>query len=151
MDRLTLKQYADTLQLSYEAVRQSFKTHQGKDLLEGLHYIRTGRTTRLTAAGIDAMNTFRQKAVIVLPGDAAALEDKIRGLEEQVQDRDEQIRVLTSENAELRLQLVALRTDLDGTKDSLIQTLLQLQNANAALIEAKDTPKRGFWRRLFGR
>lgn len=149
---LTLKQYADTLGISYEAVRGSFNTHKDKDLLEGTHYRKTGRQRILTDAGITAMNEYRAKPLSILPGDVARYEARIADLEEQIRTLEDQIAAQNTENADLRLRITGLESELADHKDRLINALFLLQEAQGRLLTAtEETKKPGFFARLFGK
>ena len=152
---LSLKQYADSLGLSYEAARQSFKTHEGKDLIEGEHFRKQGRTKILTEAGIALMNEYRKKPVAITPGDVSALTSRIKDLEGQIEDLKAEKAALETANADLRLQIVGLQTKINEKSDALIECLLKLQSANEKLLTtaapAAAEPKRGFFSRLFNR
>lgn len=149
---LTLKQYADSLGISYEAVRGSFNTHKDRELLEGVHYRRAGRQRILTDEGIAAMNEYRQKPLSILPGDVARYEARIADLEEQIRTLEDQIAIQNTENADLRLRITELESQLADHKDRLIQTLFLLQETQGRLLTAtEDTKKPGFFARLFGK
>lgn len=155
---LTLKEYADTLGLSYEAVRSSFKRHEGKELIEGIHFTREGRTTLLTESGISKMNEFRKQfrkqPVIVFPGDVAALEARIKDLQKQIEDLEQQKAALEAVNAELNLQITELTAKLNERNDALIDALFRLQTVQEKLLTTTAPPaperKPGFFKRLFG-
>ena len=152
---LTLRQYADSLGLSYEAARASFKVHEGKDLKEGEHFRRQGRTKVLTDAGIAAMNEYRKKPVAITPGDVSALNARLKELQTQIDTLTGEKAALEAEAAALRLQIVGLEAKLNERNDALIDALFRLQNANERLLTAADTPKeeqkKGFFARLFNR
>lgn len=151
---LTLRQYADSLGLSYEAARASFKVHEGKDLIEGEHFRRQGRTKVLTDAGIAAMNEYRKKPVSITPGDVSAMNARLKTLQEQIDALTGEKAALEEEAAALRLQIVGLEAKLNERNDALIDALFRLQNANERLLTTaaqKEEPKKGFFARLFNR
>ena len=150
---LTLKQYADSLSISYEAARSSFALHKDIDLIEGTHYMKRGRQRILTAEGIALMNEYRQKPVAILPGDVATLEAKIKGLEDQIRELEDQIAARNAENAELRLQITGLEAKLTERNEALINAQFRLLEAQGRLLTAADQPeqKKGFFARLFGK
>lgn len=148
---LTLKQYADSLGLSYEAVRSSFNLHQGKDLIEGEHYRKNGRAKILTDSGISVMNGFRQKAVTIMPGDLAAMTKEIADLKDQIRELEAKAAALEDEKAYLSNQIADLTIKLNQRNDALIEALYRLQEAQGRLLTAAEEPKKGFFTRLFKR
>ena len=152
---LTLKEYANSLNLSYEAVRSSFKVHEGKELVEGIHFWKSGRSKILTDEGIAVMNEYRKQykkqSMIVYPGDVAKLEEQIKEQLEQIRKLEENISALEAEKADLNLQIADLKNMLNDRNNSLIDALLKLQEANTKLLTVAEEPKKGFFARIFRR
>ena len=151
---LSLREYARQLNISYEAVRQSFKTHEGTDLIEGIHFRKNGRARILTDAGISVMNEYRKKPIAFLPEDVTAMQAEITSLREQIRTLEEEKTRLEAENADLRQQIFDVNEKLNQRNDSLIDALLRLQNAQERLLTVHDEPqpqKRGLFARIFRR
>ena len=148
---LSLKQYANSLNLSYEAVRQSFVAHEGKDLREGEHFRKSGRTRILTEAGIAVMNEYRQKPLAILPDDIVKLNQQITDLQDRIANLEAQKAVLETEKADLQNQITDLTARLNQRNDALIEALYRLQEAQGRLLTAAEEPKKGFFARLFNR
>lgn len=158
---LTLKQYADELKVSYEAVRSSFKLHEHDgDLIEGTHYRKSGRTRILLQPGIDLMNSYRGQTLIpvMMPAEVDRLHDEIRMLQSKITELEGQLSAAADEIASQNLQIADLTAKLDAAKDSLINSLYQIQNLQGRLIEATtpvqkeaEAERRGFFARIFGR
>ena len=147
---LTLKEYADSLNLSYESVRQSFKLHAAHgDLLEGDHFRKAGRSRILTDAGIAVMNSYRQKAVAILPNDTAAMQKQVDEAKAAAAAAEEEAAALKAENANLRLQIADLTNRLQERSDALITALYHVQNLQERLLPAAEEPKRGIFSRIF--
>lgn len=156
---LTLKEYAASLNLSYEAVRASFKRHEGKDLVEGEHFTRSGRTTILTEAGITVMNGYRPKLKnlppAVNPADVAEYQRQIVELQDQIKTLEDQKAALEAANADLQLQIVALKDRIQERSDALIEAFNKLQAVEERLLTTTLPPepeqKAGFFSRLFNK
>ena len=152
----TLKEYADLMGLTYEAVRVSFKIHEGKDLQEGTDYVIVKRSKVLTDAGVEKMNAYRRrnKPLAVAPNDLNALNARIRELQEQIDTLTKEKEDLQAANADLQLKIVDLEQKISQRNDELISTLFRLQTAQEKLLTAaaepaKEEPKRGLFSRLF--
>lgn len=157
---LTLKQYADQLNISYEAVRASFKIHEGKDLIPGTHYRKSGRTRILLQPGIDLMNSYRGHPLmpVAVPEEVDRLHEEIQTLQAKITELDAELSAAHSEIASQSLQITELTAKLAESKDALITALYQIQNLQGRLIEGATTepkdeeePRRGFFARIFGR
>ena len=149
---LTLKEYATSAGLSYEAVRQSFKTHAG-ELLEGEHYRMQGRTKVLTDAGIEKMNTYRKKPIDAPALSVSSLNVRVRELQDQIDKLTAERDTLKADNAELQLKIVELEQKITDRSEELISALFRLQSANEKLLTAAAEPKQeqkhGLFYRLF--
>lgn len=157
---LTLKQYADQLNISYEAARASFALHEGKDLIPGTHYRKSGRTRILLQPGIDLMNSYRGHPLmpVTVPEEVDRLHEEIQTLQSKITELEEQLSAAESENASQRLQIADLTGKLAESKDALITALYQIQNLQGRLIEGATTEptepqeqRRGFFARIFKR
>lgn len=160
---LTLKQYANQANITYEAARASFAVHDGRELVEGVHYRKSGRTRILMQPGIDVMNGIRGQTLIpvMIPGEIDRLHDEIRMLQSKIEELEKEKDSLKSEIASQNLQIADLTAKLDAAKDSLISSLFQIQNLQGRLLDvtapepaADPEPgerKQGLFSRLFRR
>ena len=169
---LSLKEYANQLNISYEAVRQSFKLHEGKELIRDVHFRQSGRTKILTDAGINIMNEFRKQPVTVLPGDVAKLQTRIDELEELTSSLSSDKTVLEQENQSLKAEKETLQTritdlteklsdmnmklsDANGQvanlNDRLSEALFRIQESSQRVLPEPEQQKRGFFSRIFSR
>jgi len=150
---LTLKEYADTLGISYQAVRQSFTIHlKAGDLEEGRDFYIQGGTTRLTAAGIERMNSYRKKPVIPvslpdeLQKEVAVLQNQLADARKSIALLEDARETLARENENLAEELNAERQRMNDKNEQLIDALSKLQEAlyqiqaiQGRLLDVKDT------------
>ena len=161
---LTLKQYAATLGISYEAARGSFNLHKDKDLIEGTHYRREGRQRILTAAGIAEMDKYRTHAKtqppMIHPGDVAALQAKIEALEaqnatlqDQINERDAEADTLRKWIAEKDAQIDACHNAITQAQSKIIEVQNKLIETQQRLLTTAETKEKrpGIFARLFGK
>lgn len=153
---LSLREYADSLNVSYEAIRSSFNHHVKRgDLQEGLHFQNkeNGRGKILTEAGIEAMNAYRPKLKklppAINPADISEYQRQIIELQDQIKAAEDAAAALKAENADLRLQIADLTNRLQERSDALITALFHVQNLQERLLPAAEEPKRGIFSRIF--
>lgn len=134
---LSLKEYAASKGISYEAVRKQVNRY--KNELEG-HISKVNRTQYLDDEAVAYLDAKRQENPVILL---------------QV-DKDEEIQRLSNENKMLLLRVAELQDALLREKD----TVKELQTEKIALLEAKQeqeqeqkqeaVKRKSWWERLFG-
>ena len=126
MELMTIKQYAQSQHISYEAVRKqvaSYK-HELQD-----HIIRKGRTQYLDEWAVDFLTKRRRESPVIV-------------LE---QSKDETIADLKEQIDALRVQLMAAQNELVREKDHIIELQeesrksLEAQTRYAALLEDNES------------
>lgn len=114
MDVMTIKQYAESKGISYEAVRKQLVRYA--DELEG-HVLKQGRTQYLDDFAVEFLSDRRRQSPIVVT----------------LEDRGDEIERLNERIAQLTAQTDALKTELINAQKHVID----LQNDNTTLLEAK--------------
>ncbi len=133
---VSIRDYADSKNISYEAVRQQVKRYQN-DLVG--HIQKIGRRQYLDDDAVAFLDEKRKENPIIL----------------MQADKDDEIRRLQDENKALLIKIAELQDALLKEKDEvkLLQTekiaLLDTQKKQAEQIEEPRPEKQGFWRRLF--
>ena len=126
MELMTIKQYAQSQHISYEAVRKqvaSYK-HELQD-----HIVRKGRTQYLDEWAIEFLTKRRRESPVIV-------------LE---QSKDETIADLKEQIDSLRVQLMAAQNELLKSKDHIIELQeesrksLEAQTRYAALLEDNES------------
>lgn len=126
MELMTIKQYAQSQHISYEAVRKQVASYK-QDLQD--HIIRKGRTQYLDEYAVEYLTKRRRESPVIV-------------LE---QSKDETIADLKEQIDALRVQLMTAQNELLKEKDRIIQLQeenqksLESQTKYAALLEENDT------------
>jgi len=121
---MSLKEYATTRQISYEAVRKMVKKLTDESDLLNDHIYEVGRTRYLDDEGVTALDHKRAKQVIVTetePEEVLSLRKEIKELKDERDLYKEKNHALTSEMLELQKQLKDSPAALDTTKYMLIE------------------------------
>lgn len=122
---ITIKQYANDKNITYEAVRKQLKRY--KNELEG-HITLHGRTQYLDEAAVAFLDEKRNSSPVVIIN----------------QNKDEELQALREENKRLLLVVTELQNALLTEKDAV----KQLQQEKIHLLEENSSKKRF---KLFGR
>lgn len=126
MELMTIKQYAQSQHISYEAVRKqvaSYK-HELQD-----HIIRKGRTQYLDEYAVEYLSKRRRESPVIV----------------MEQSKDETIADLKEQIDALRVQLMAAQNELLREKDHIIELQeesrksLEAQTRYAALLEDNES------------
>lgn len=126
MELMTIKQYAQSQHISYEAVRKqvaSYK-HELQD-----HIIRKGRTQYLDEYAVEYLSKRRRESPVIV----------------MEQSKDETIADLKEQIDSLRVQLMAAQNELLREKDHIIELQeesrksLEAQTRYAALLEDNES------------
>lgn len=126
MELMTIKQYAQSQHISYEAVRKqvaSYK-HELQD-----HIIRKGRTQYLDEYAVEYLSKRRRESPVIV----------------MEQSKDETIADLKEQIDALRVQLMAAQNELLKSKDHIIELAeesrksLEAQTRYAALLEDNES------------
>lgn len=102
MKLMTIKQYAESQNVTYEAVRKQIVGY-GEELKD--HIVRKGRTQYLDEWAVDFLTKRRRESPVVLIN----------------QDKDEAIELLKSQVETLRVQLMTAQSELLKEKDRIIE------------------------------
>lgn len=128
---VTLKEYAELKNISYEAVRKQVKRY-AKELEE--HIIVQNRTKYLDEYAVEYLNQKRSASPIIVQEIA----------------KDEELEQLRTENKNLLLKIAQLQDELLKEKDNV----QQLQQDKIELLEQKEVEepqvKKSIWKRIFG-
>ena len=140
MNLLTIKEYAQKKNVSYEAVRKQIQKYKDNELKD--HIIRKNKTQYLDEYAVDFLDNRRRESPIMV-----------------IQmDKDEEIERLTNENKALLVQIAQIQDELIQTQKALSaekDTVKQLQAEKIALLEAKqeigdeqpiEAEKKPWWR-----
>ena len=126
MELMTIKQYAQSQHISYEAVRKQVAAYK-QDLQD--HIIRKGRTQYLDEYAVEYLTKRRRESPVIV-------------LE---QSKDETIADLKEQIDALRVQLMAAQNELLREKDHIIELQeesrksLEAQTKYAALLEDNES------------
>jgi len=132
---ITIKDYASSRGISYEAVRQSIKRHHS-EVSEHLH--KQGRKTLLDAEAVEILDRYRNNTVTVQP------QTNVEQLEYISALKDEIIR-LQNENAEL------LKERQKGIEASVrLELMTNTTEKQERKIEALETELRAYHKTIFG-
>jgi len=131
---LSLKQYAEQKNISYEAVRKQVKRYK-TELGDHIHLV--GRTQFLDDIAIEFLDDRRKSNPVVL-------------IQE---DKNERIQHLEAENKALLLKISELQEARLRDQEARLQDkeqIQQLQQEKLALLESQATQEapKGFWARL---
>lgn len=114
---MTIREYAKSRGISYEAAAKQVRKYKSKDL-KG-HLTKQGSQTILDDTAIEILDRHRQpRAVVMLPSD---------------EDTSNEIKALQDENNNLKNQIIEMQKLLIASKDEC----LKLSQANTAMIEDK--------------
>lgn len=102
MGLMTIKQFAESQNVTYEAVRKQIVSY-GEELKE--HIIRNGRTQYLDEWAVEFLTKRRRENPVILLS----------------QDKDETIELLKSQIETLRVQLMTAQSELLKEKDRIIE------------------------------
>lgn len=119
---VTLKEYAELKNISYEAVRKQVKRY-AKELEE--HIIVQNRTKYLDEYAVEYLNQKRSASPIIVQEIA----------------KDEELEQLRTENKNLLLKIAQLQDELLKEKDNV----QQLQQDKIALLEQKEETVKKWW------
>ena len=128
MELMTLKQYADSKGISYEAVRKQVNRYQEE--LKG-HIVVKNRTQYIDQWAVDFLSERRRESPIVLV----------------TEDQKEQIAQMTEQIETLKAQLLAAQNELLSAKDQIInlqvetRQLLETKSNYDSLLEDHDLQK----------
>lgn len=120
---ITIKDYAKSYGVSYEAIRKQVNRY--KNELDG-HILKNGRTQYLDDEAVAFLDSKRAETPVVILGN----------------DKDEEIQRLQNENKALLLKVAQLQEDLLREKDQV----KLLQTEKIELLEAKSKKFRWFRR-----
>lgn len=126
MELMTIKQYAQSQHISYEAVRRQVSAHK-QELQD--HIVRRGRTMFLDETAVEFLTQRRRESPVIV-------------LE---QSKDETIADLKEQIDALRVQLMAAQNELLKSKDHIIELAeesrksLEAQTKYAALLEDNES------------
>lgn len=123
----TIKEYAKSNGVSYEAIRKQIKTYE-LELKE--HIMKNGRTQYLDDYAVDFLNKKRANNTIII----------------QKADKDEEIERLKNENKALLLKVAELQEQLLKEKDNV----KALQEEKIQLLEQKESKsekRKWFWQK----
>lgn len=133
---ISIKDYASSRGISYEAVRQSIKRHTS-ELSDHLH--KQGRKTLLDAEAVEILDQYRNNAVTVQPQTT-----ELENMEYISNLKDEIIR-LQNENAEL------LKERQKGIEASVrLELMTDASEKQERKIEALEAEIRSYHRTIFG-
>lgn len=138
LNLLTIKEYAQKKNVSYEAVRKQIQKYKDGELKD--HIIRKNKTQYLDEYAVDFLDNRRRESPIM------AIQ----------MDKDEEIERLTNENKALLVQIAQIQNELIQTQKALSEekdTVKQLQADKIALLEEKqEEPEKKSWlQRIFGK
>ena len=138
LNLLTIKEYAQKKNVSYEAVRKQIQKYKDGELKD--HIIRKNKTQYLDEYAVDFLDNRRRESPIM------AIQ----------MDKDEEIERLTNENKALLVQIVQIQNELIQIQKALSEekdTVKQLQADKIALLEEKQAePEKKSWlQRIFGK
>lgn len=132
---ITIKQYASSRGVSYEAVRQTIKRHHA-EVSEHLH--KEGRRTLLDAEAVEILDRYRNNTVTVQP------QTDLENMEYISNLKDEIIR-LQNENNEL------LKERQKGIEASVrLELMTDASEKQERKIEALEAEIRSYHRTIFG-
>ena len=138
LNLLTIKEYAQKKNVSYEAVRKQIQKYKDGELKD--HIIRKNKTQYLDEYAVDFLDNRRRESPIM------AIQ----------MDKDEEIERLTNENKALLVQIAQIQNELIQIQKALSEekdTVKQLQADKIALLEEKQAePEKKSWlQRIFGK
>lgn len=119
MELMTIKQYAQSQHISYEAVRKQVASYK-QELQD--HIVKRGRTMFLDETAVEFLTQRRRESPVIV-------------LE---QSKDETIADLKEQIDSLRVQLMAAQNELLREKDHIIKSL-EAQTKYAALLEDNES------------
>ena len=125
---MTIKQFAESQNVTYEAVRKQIVSY-GEDLKD--HIIRNGRTQYLDEWAVEFLTKRRKENPVILLS----------------QEKDETIEFLKSQVETLRVQLMTAQNELLKEKDRIIELQDEVKEMNVK-PEIKNTCKllAGVWK-----
>ena len=138
LNLLTIKEYAQKKNVSYEAVRKQIQKYKDGELKD--HIIRKNKTQYLDEYAVDFLDNRRRESPIM------AIQ----------MDKDEEIERLTNENKALLVQIAQIQNELIQIQKALSEekdTVKQLQADKIALLEEKQAePEKKSWlQRIIGK
>ena len=146
----TIKEVADKMQISRQAVLQNINKYQLRTKKDLCFRDKKGYF-RLTQRGYEFLKSVRTNKSEVIKEQETITNDVIQMLKKQIEEQKEQIEKLENKNKNNMETINKLTTSIETLiqEQKNITSLLAMEKQERLLIEEKKTDKKGFFSKIF--
>ena len=146
----TIKEVADKMQISRQAVLQNINKYQLRTKKDLCFRDKKGYF-RLTQRGYEFLKSVRTNKSEVIKEQETITNDVIQMLKKQIEEQKEQIEKLENQNKNNMETINKLTTSIETLiqEQKNITSLLAMEKQERLLIEEKKTDKKGFFSKIF--
>jgi predicted transcriptional regulator len=146
----TIKEVADKMQISRQAVLQNINKYQLRTKKDLCFRDKKGYF-RLTQRGYEFLKSVRTNKSEVIKEQETITNDVMQMLKKQIEEQKEQIEKLENQNKNNMETINKLTTSIETLiqEQKNITSLLAMEKQERLLIEEKKTDKKGFFSKIF--
>ena len=146
----TIKEVADKMQISRQAVLQNINKYQLRTKKDLCFRDKKGYFS-LTQRGYEFLKSVRTNKSEVIKEQETITNDVMQMLKKQIEEQKEQIEKLENQNKNNMVTINKLTTSIETLiqEQKNITSLLAMEKQERLLIEEKKTDKKGFFSKIF--